>query len=179
MTVYLSDIWETPILPHEFVQAEREGKELGVLRKSMMKGTRNVTGMLGEIVTARMLEAQRIRANRHFDLKFGRLVLDVKSKTHGMDVVIPTQHEATIFAYNTTQRCDAYVFTRINLTTEKAWIVGWMWHDEYFKGARQIKRGDRDPTNGQIAPANAFNRYYAELRPMAELVDTVLRGDTT
>jgi len=67
-----------------------------------------------------------------------------------------------VAAYNTTQGCKAYVFTRI--CNDKAWILGWKGKDEYYQQAKFLTKGDVDPLNNFTVKADCYNLKISDLR---------------
>ena len=45
----------------------------------------------------------------------------------------------------------------------RAWVLGWLTHDDYFKKARKLTKGQKDPSNGFIVRADCHNVAISEL----------------
>ena len=46
----------------------------------------------------------------------------------------------------------------------RAWVLGWLEHDEYFEKAEKLNRGDIDRSNGFMVKADCYNVPISELR---------------
>jgi hypothetical protein len=75
-------------------------------------------------------------------------------------------YDCSVANFNTKQKCDRYVFVRIenkNKRWGRAWVLGWMGHDEYFEKARKLTKGQTDPSNGFVVRADCHNVAISEL----------------
>ena len=78
-----------------------------------------------------------------------------------------SHYECSVAAYNIKQKCDRYAFVRIEWVNGKwgrAWVLGWLEHDEYFEKAEKLNRGDIDRSNGFMVKADCYNVPISELR---------------
>ena len=91
-------------------------------------------------------------------------LVDVKTKQTSVTPL--PYYDCSIANYNTKQKCDRYVFVRIenkNRRWGRAWVLGWLTHDDYFKKARKLTKGQKDPSNGFIVRADCHNVAISEL----------------
>lgn len=144
-------------------EAEKKAKDLGILNHSIMKGKRNKIGFLGEIIVSNYLKA-KIENTYDYDIVKNGITIDVKSKQCKFK---PLPHyECSIAAYNTKQKCDLYVFVRIDETLTKAWICGIIGKKDYFSKAILRKKGFVDQRNGMIFKADSYNLEIKNLVPL-------------
>ena len=77
--------------------------------------------------------------NYNYDIVYKNIKYDVKTKRCTSP---PKSHyECSVAAYNTKQKCDRYAFVRIEWVNGKwgrAWVLGWLEHDEYFEKAEAV-----------------------------------------
>ena len=129
-----------------------------------MKGDGNIAGFLGEEV-ANVVIGGTINNTYDYDLVAqDRTKYDVKTKRCTSP---PTPYyDCSVANFNTKQKCDRYVFVRIenkNKRWGRAWVLGWLTHDDYFKKARKLTKGQKDPSNGFIVRADCHNVAISEL----------------
>lgn len=136
-------------------EARFQAKQLGVLKKSFTRGDGNVAGMLGEIIVAHHIGGE-IRRTYNYDIISAKgKRIDVKTKRCNS---APLPHyECSIAAYNTTQKCDYYIFVRVLNSFKTAWICGYIGHDEYFSLAKFYKKGYIDVSNNMEFSEDAYN----------------------
>jgi hypothetical protein len=99
-----------------FLKAREASVKLGVLRNSIRSGEGNLFGFLGEYITQAAIGAT-LNNTLDWDLKLNDLKIDVKTKA--TTVVPQTTYDCSVAKFNTTQKCNIYVFTRILKTFEK------------------------------------------------------------
>ena len=155
-------------------RAWKRAREMGELNNSITKGDGNIAGFLGEEVANEVLHG--IISNTYdYDIitglgngevhEQGQLTTwDVKTKR----CTSPPKgfYECSIAEYNTKQKCDCYVFVRIeNIKGRwgRAWVLGWMDKSEYLKKAVRLKKGDIDDSNGFVVKANCYNMKIKDL----------------
>jgi hypothetical protein len=142
--------------------AKKKAQEMGVIRNSIRKGNGNLVGFLGEILFAKHFGGT-IDNTYDYDVIVNGLKVDVKTKE---TTVKPRDHYyATVAAYNTKQKCDAYYFVRILRNLTEGWLVGGMLKEDFFKKATFNKRGDEDPTSdlGWTFKADCYNMEIKDL----------------
>ena len=152
--------------------ARQKAEEMGKLNNSITKGDGNIAGFLGEFIAAREIGAEVDNSYQH-DLRFGTTTIDVKTKrctSKPRDF-----YECSIAAYNTKQKCDIYVFTRLlwhkakPQVWERGWLLGWLPKKEYFEQATFLKKGQVDPSNNYTVKADCFNLKISCLNDMGTL----------
>ena len=146
---------ELKITDEMYHQAQEESKRIGSLPGSILRGKGNTIGILGELMVAKYLHAQRPE-NYSIDydivLRNGKTI-DVKTKSTS---VVPLPHYDCSITDSRRQQCDFYVFTRIK-DHRIGWILGWIEADKFFKLASYHKKGDIDKTNNFTFKANCYN----------------------
>ena len=145
-------------------RAWAKSREMGVIKNSIMKGDGNIAGFLGEEV-ANVVIGGTINNTYDYDLVAqDGIKYDVKTKR----CTSPPKpyYDCSVANFNTKQKCDRYVFVRIenkNRRWGRAWVLGWLTHDDYFKKARKLTKGQKDPSNGFIVRADCHNVAISEL----------------
>ena len=145
-------------------RAWAKAREMGGIKNSIMKGDGNIAGFLGEEV-ANVVIGGIINNTYDYDLvSEDGIKYDVKTKR----CTSPPKpyYDCSVANFNTKQKCDRYVFVRIenkNKRWGRAWVLGWLTHDNYFKKARKLTKGQKDPSNGFIVRADCHNVAISEL----------------
>ncbi len=141
--------------------AHKKAKEMGTLRNSISNGDGNVIGFLGEIAAWSIIGGNL--ANTYdYDivLKDGRTV-DVKSKRAK---VRPLPHyECSVAAYNIKQMCDFYCFVRVTNEYDKAWVLGMIEKERFYKLSNYVPKGSIDGDNKFEIKDNCYNLKIQEL----------------
>lgn len=154
---------ELPILTGDITEAKRLSEKLGSLRGSITHGEGNVIGMLGELLVARHIQAE-LNPTYDYDLLKDGWRIDVKTKR----CTSPPrpEYECSIADFNTRQKCDYYVFSRILNDASQAWLLGAIKKEEYFRKATFRKEGELDPNSrlGWTFKADCYNLPISELR---------------
>jgi hypothetical protein len=143
------------------VEAEEKAKKLGELKNSITRGEGNVAGHLGELIAQKVIGGD-IVGTRDYDIvtKDG-VKWDVKTKRCA---VVPQDHfECSVTNYNTTQKCDRYIFVRVLKDYTKGWVIGELPHDEYYAKATFIEQGQYDPRNKWRALCDCWNVPFTDL----------------
>lgn len=152
---------EVQITPEMLQDAKQKAKELGVLRNSITSGEGNVAGMLGELVVAKATGATLSNTRDYDVVRSDGLTADVKTKRCSGK---PESHfECSIADFNTRQKCDYYIFVRVQKDFTKAWIVGELPKKEYFEKAIFIQQGQFDPANNWRCKADCYNVPISKL----------------
>lgn len=152
-------------IPHKILQlAQKKADDLGALRNSIRSGAGNYVGFLGELVVCAYLGIHT-QNTYDYDLVYKNVKFDVKTK----ECTSPPKpfYECSVAAYNTTQQCKAYVFTRI--CKDKAWILGWKGKEEYYSQASFLQKGDIDPSNNFTVKADCYNLKISNLRSLEKI----------
>lgn len=151
-------------------RASEKSEALGVLKKSITKGSGNLAGFLGEEIVKSYLKAKSSNTKDH-DLKYKGRTYDVKTKVTTVEPL--PEYDCSIAAYNTVQDCDSYIFVRVKKNKEgeltDGWILGWMDKGEFFEKAQFWPKGKIDPSNGYSVQANCYNVKIQELHSVEDL----------
>tara|TARA_R110002020_G_scaffold224361_1_gene433866 strand:+ start:530 stop:1042 length:513 start_codon:yes stop_codon:yes gene_type:complete len=153
-------------------RAKKLSTEMGKLNNSIMKGKGNITGFLGEIITANYLGTE-LSNTYDYDIIFNNFKIDVKSKK----VTTPPRdhYECSVAALNTKQDCDVYIFTRIlpkkwsKHDYSEGWLLGYMDKKDYLKRATFLKKGQVDPSNNWKVRTDCYNLPINELNNLQVL----------
>lgn len=151
-------------------KAQNKSHRMGKLKNSITNGKGNIAGFLGEFLVEQYLGGI-IESTRDYDLILpsGKKI-DVKTKRCTSEPL--PDYDCSIAAYNTVQKCDAYVFVRIENISGKwgrAWILGWMGKDDYFAKSRFLRKNERDGSNWFKVKADCYNLPIQELKDINKL----------
>lgn len=145
-------------------KAWRKAREMGKLNNSITSGDGNIAGFLGEEIANSVLGGEVTNTYDYDIVKDGRKY-DVKTKRCTGEP--KNYYDCSVAAFNTRQKCDEYVFVRIENVKGKwgrAWILGHYPKEEYFKDARFLKKGQRDGDNGFKVKADCYNMAIKDLK---------------
>ena len=145
-------------------RAWAKSREMGKLYNSITKGDGNIAGFLGEEVANSLIKGE-INNTYDYDIVKGKTRYDVKTKRCTSEP--KPYYDCSVAAFNTKQRCDRYVFVRIenvNGRWGRAWVLGSYDKDQYFKDARFLKKGKIDGNNGFKVKADCYNLPIKELK---------------
>lgn len=150
-------------------RARKKSQEMGEINNSIMRGDGNIAGFLGEEVANEILHG-KICNTYDYDIVTSDATWDVKTKR----CTSPPKefYDCSVANFNTKQKCNNYIFVRIenkNGRWGRAWVVGWLPHDEYYKKSRKLFKGQKDPSNGFIVRADCHNVSIGELNKAEEL----------
>jgi len=136
------------------------------LQGSITRGGGSPAGALGEIVVRDYLNYTHANT-RDYDLCTDQGIrIDVKAKR--CTSTPKPFYECSIAAHGTKQDCDEYIFVRVLNNLQRAWILGRISKDEYFKKAVRHKKGDRDESNNFTFKSDCYNLEISELWPIQE-----------
>ena len=116
---------------------------MGELKDSIRNGKGNLIGFIGEYCVSSILKDSVISNTYDYDLIHNNETYDIKSKQTS---VIPSMdYECSVADYNTKQKCDYYIFTRVlwkkeNIRPDGVYVMGYYQKDRYFKDARFLKK---------------------------------------
>lgn len=150
-------------IPKKIIEeAERKAKMLGSLKNSITHGSGNVAGYIGQILVSKYLKGYEEDTYNYDVIKDG-IRYEVKTK-RCTSKPLPS-YECSVTQYNSSQKCDYYVFVRILNDYSKAWILGKKTPVDYFKESTSYKKGDIDPKShfGWKFKGDCYNLEIAKL----------------
>ena len=159
---------EVKVTPAMLKRAKKKAKDLGELKNSITKGKGNLTGFLGEEI-AHVAMGGEIKNTGDFDLVFedGR-TFDVKSKRCSGE---PEDHyDCSVANYNTSQKCDEYVFVRVLNDYSKGWVCGTMAKEDFFRKATFWQQGQFDPRNRWRCKADCYSLPISQLDEVNKVI---------
>lgn len=167
-----SKIIEVPVSARLRNIAYSKADEMGKLNNSILQGKGNETGFIGEEVVKKWLvdnDASLEDGNTYqYDFICNGKKCEVKTK---LTTVTPKSHyDCSVANFNPNQKCDIYIFCRVHEFWEKAWILGYMSPQEYYKEAVFLKKGDIDPSNNFIVKADCYNVKITTLHDIRDLI---------
>ena len=143
-------------------RAAKKAQEMGSLNNSITKGEGNLAGFIGEEIANKLIKG-KIKNTYDYDI-VSNYTYDVKTKR--CTSAPKPYYECSVAAYNIKQRCDRYVFVRVECIDDvctRAWILGWIDKNEYFDKADRLVRGQVDPRNNFTVKADCFNLRIDQL----------------
>ena len=144
--------------------AKRKAKEMGVLKNSIVKGDGNEAGFVGEEV-ANIVLGGEISNTYEYDIVSEGITYDVKTKRC---TSVPKPHyECSVADFNTKQKCDRYIFVRIEFEDMKwgrAWVLGYCDKSEYFEKSVKKLKGEKDGSNGFTIRSDCHNLPISKLK---------------
>ena len=153
---------EVEITDQMILDARRKSAEMGFLRKSILSGAGNLAGFIGEFVAQSILGGE-IKNTYEYDLVLenGERV-DVKTKQTSVEP--KPEYDCSISSESKIQDCDKYAFVRVKNDLSVAWFLGVIKKKDFFKKAKEFKKGDIDPSNNYTVRANCWNIKISELK---------------
>ena len=144
------------------LQARDLAEDLGKLHNSITSGQGNVAGFIGELIVADLLNAER-QNTKDYDLVLpDGSTVDVKTKRTSVEP--KTHYDCSVARFSLHQQCDKYAFCRVKNDYTVCWFLGLISHDKYFELARELKKGDIDPSNNYTVKADCFNLSIEDLQ---------------
>lgn len=143
-------------------RAAKKAQEMGSLNNSITKGEGNLAGFIGEEIANKLIKG-KIKNTYDYDI-VSDYTYDVKTKR--CTSAPKPYYECSVAAYNIKQRCDRYVFVRVECIDDvctRAWILGWIDKKEYFDKADRLVKGQVDPRNNFTVKADCFNLRIDQL----------------
>ena len=159
---------EVKIKPQWKRSALKEASELGALRKSITGGAGNWAGFLGEIVVANYLDVKKANTYEYDLVSKKEKTYDVKTK-RCKSKPLP-DYTVSVCALNTNQKCDDYIFVRVDNELTTAWILGYMPKEKFYKKAKFCKKGELDPDSNcnWRFKEDCYNMYIKDLNHISE-----------
>lgn len=164
MSQNLIEIVNVKVTKKMAIKAWNKSKEQGTLTNSIRSGEGNLIGYIAEEAVKSFFGIEDTNDNCFdYDFIYKNEKYEVKAKE---TKYYPELHyEASIADYNTRQKCDYYVFTRVlkhetDLIPKNVFIMGYMPKEEYMQVATFKKRGTRDTSNNWLVKKDCWNIPY-------------------
>lgn len=144
-------------------QLERAKKlyEFSALKGSIMSGTSNIYGAIGEVIVYDALLKKWGEASvshdqdRDYDILVNGYRLEVKTKR---TTVEPKPFfNCSVSTHNPNQKCDYYMFVRITEDLSKAYVLGAIERSRFFLLANFKKKGEPDGDSGWEIKDDCYN----------------------
>lgn len=145
-------------------RAWKKSREMGEINNSITHGDGNIAGFLGEEIANTVIKGD-ISNTYDYDIVKGKTKYDVKTKRCTSEP--KPYYDCSVAAFNTRQKCDHYVFVRIENVKGRwgrAWILGSYNKEQYFKDARFLKKGNIDGNNKFKVKADCYNMPIKNLK---------------
>ena len=150
-------------------RAWRKARQMGEINNSITKGDGNIAGFLGEEVANNIIKGD-INNTYDYDIVKDGVTYDVKTKRCTSEP--KPYYECSVASFNIKQKCDHYVFVRIENIKGKwtrAWILGSCKKDKYFKRARFLTKGQKDGDNNFRVKADCYNMEIRNLESVEKI----------
>lgn len=161
---------EIAITEEQIEKAKHKAKNLGILRNSVESGKGNFVGFLGEIVVADYY-GWKEENTYDYDVLFKHHKIDVKTKRRTVKPRL--DYFATVFDYNTKQKCDYYFFVSV-YNESLAHLMGIIKKQKFYEIASFHQKGDYDITSPPNKPfyfkAPCYNLKYSQLFQAEKIV---------
>ena len=147
-----------------------KARQMGEINNSITHGDGNIAGFIGEEVANAIIQGV-VNNTYDYDIIKDDITYDVKTKR--CTSAPKDFYECSVAAYNTKQKCDRYVFVRLEYVNKRwgrAWVLGWMDKKKYFKKAVKLKKGDIDESNGFVVKANCHNMKIKDLNSFEKVL---------
>ena len=143
-------------------KANKEGLHKN-LRNSIRGKDNALVARLGEMIALFFTKGELVNTFDYDIVSENGIKVDVKTKERTVDP--KPFYEVSVADYNTTQKCDCYMFVTINTKAKpiRASVVGWKWKDDFYKSATFHQKGQIDNNNGFIFRADCYNMKFEEL----------------
>lgn len=153
-------------------EARRTAKGISSLRNSIRHGEGAYMARLGELAVAHYIGGEVVDTYDYDVLSPKGKRIEVKSVE---TTVVPLpDYRVHLCKHNTSQRCDFYMFVRVQVGEHRppiAWLVGYMAAGEFRERAVFRARGEVEPDTGWIVKEDSYSMLISELNPMpAEMV---------
>ena len=149
--------------------AKKLEAEMPQLRNSIRNNAGMLVGFVGELIVANYLDVQ-LQNTYDYDLVYKGVKFDVKTKevgkAPGSNSTPKPYYECSVSAYNATQGCDVYAFTRVDMKNRVGWILGWMDAERYFKRATFRRKGELDRSNNKTFDCDCYQLEIGKLFPL-------------
>lgn len=134
------------------------------LNNSITKGKSQIYGAIGEIVVAEYYKTNniptKICGDYNYDLIINGQKVDIKTKR---TTVPPQDHyNCSVTDYNPDQECDYYYFVRVMQDFSKAFLLGYVSKENFYKKATFNKKGEMD-TDQFSYRCDCYNLKISEL----------------
>lgn len=134
------------------------------LNNSVMEGKSNIYGAIGELALEKYLKSKNrvvdFESTFDYDMIVSGKKIDVKTKR--TTVVPKDDYLCSVAAFNTKQRCDYYVFTRVSEKKDVAYILGYISKGDFYSRSTFYKKGDID-VNGFVFKADNYSIKIKDL----------------
>lgn len=140
-----------------------KSKKLRKLKNSIRKGNGVILGLLGEEAANKIIGGEVIQ-DYNYDIMHMDVTYEIKTKQCSSEPI--DSYDCTVSAYNTKQKCDNYVFVRVENKGRiwgRAWVLGWISKEEFFEKAVFLKRGEKSGKNGFYARSDCYNIPISKL----------------
>ena len=160
------------IIPHtgEMIKKSFErASELGSIKNSILKGTGNAAGFMGEEAVASYIGADIVSDSQYnYDIVKDGKKIEIKTKRRTVPPL--KRYEVSVAATSRHQSPDLYIFVslqfnrsvRVNRSMayrglESVWMLGNKSPEEFYYESKLWKPGDVDPDNNFITSVEMFN----------------------
>lgn len=170
-----SQIVEIPVTAEMLAFAKEKARKMGVLNQhSMMKGERNIEGILGELAALKFLPQTIATDNYDNDLRIGKLTIDVKTKR--LTNKPRLEYDCTVYGYNPNQNCHLYLFAGVKADHSKVWLSGFLAKHIFYQKAQFCPAGSQRPLGAGKMLTYREDNYVVQVNQLnkIEILKTIV-----
>lgn len=162
------DIITIPVTKEMLEFAKEKAAKMGVLnRHSMMKGERNVEGILGELGALQYIPNSTPTDTHDNDIKVGKLTIDVKTKR--LTNKPRLYYDCTVYGYNPNQECHVYLFAGVKVDHSVIWLSGFITKKDFYKKSQFCPAGSTRPLGGGKVLTYKEDNYVIQVDKLGKL----------
>ena len=147
------------------LERAKELYDFGHLNNSMMEGSRNIVGAIGEVAVNKYLQQKGYKVDHdssyYYDLTVnGRTKIEVK--TASCKTVPQPNYACNIIQYSIkTEKPDYYAFVRYDKNLQLCYLLGYISGDDFMDTATVRKKGSMD--NGMVIKETQYTVKIKQL----------------
>lgn len=161
-----SQIIEVKVTPEMLKQAEEKAAKMGILNShSMMRGERNVEGILGELAALKFLPQAEATDNFDNDFRIGDITFDVKTKR--LTNKPRLYFDCTVYGYNPHQNCHLYLFAGVKADLSVVWLSGFISKKDFYQNAEFCPKGTQRPLGNDKMLTYKEDNYVVQVKQLS------------
>lgn len=161
-----SQIIEIAVTKEMLDAAKTKAAQMGVLNQhSMMKGERNVEGVLGELAALKFLTNAEATDTYDHDIKIGPVLIDVKTKR--LTNKPRLYYDCTVYGYNPNQNCHVYLFAGVKNDHSVVWLCGFISKKDFYEKAEFCPAGSERPLGGGKTLTYKEDNYVVQVNKLS------------
>ena len=149
----------------EHINEAKKLYDFGVLNGSITAGEGNKRGAIGEVIAREFLDAKQ-ENTYDYDIVYKGKKIDVKTKKYTYNLTPNRGWNLNIPDFNTTQKCDYYLFIGMSTKYDVAYFYGFIPKEDFYKIAIFGKKGTQDPSTNVpfVFTSDCYNIQISRLK---------------